>query len=70
VFADVLCGFTGELVMTDEVAQVVAHGQPRSRLQRQSSSSLTVRSLKALSNRLLHASLRLRRAAEIRTRHF
>lgn len=69
VFSDVLCGFTGELEMTDEVAEVVAHGQPGSRLQRQSSSSLTVRGLKALSHRLLQASFRLRRAAEIRTRH-
>lgn len=69
VFADVLYGFTGELEMTDEVAEVVAHGQLGSKLQRKSSSSLTVRGLKAMSHRLLQASLRLRRAAEIRTRH-
>ncbi len=69
VFADVLCGFTGELEMTDEVAEVVARGQRGSSLQRHSSSSLTVRILKGMSHRLLQASLRLRRAAEIRTRY-
>lgn len=67
VFADVLGGFTGELEMTDEVAEVVARRRPGSRLRRHSSSSPTVRVLKALSHRLLRASLRLRRAAEIRT---